>query len=82
MTMTNNTTLEISGGDVTLMLALIFGLMLIAMGFRDKTWWLLAGPIWIIEGLTVFLQYDVVFMYVGLGLGLVLFLRGAYDVYK
>ena len=67
---------------IPLLLALVFCIFLFIVGIKDHSLWLLAGPIWLICGLTIFIQYDVIFMYVGLGLGLVLFLRGAYDVYK
>lgn len=80
--MNNETALTLSASDTTLALALLFCILLLGIGFKDKTFWLLAGPVWIVCGLAVFLDYDVVFMFVSVGIGLVLLLRGAYDVYK
>lgn len=80
--MANNTTLAFAEGDAVLGLALIFCILLLMIGFKDKTFWLLAGPIWIISGIAIFMEYSQWFMVMGAGLGIVLLMRGAYEVYK
>jgi hypothetical protein len=75
--MVNNTTLLTLGdSDTTLALALVFGFMLIAMGFKRSEFLILAGPVWIISGLTIFIDYGIVFLMVSVGLGIVLMFKG------
>ena len=75
--MVNNTTLLTLGdSDTTLALALVFGFMLMGMGFKRSEFLILAGPVWIISGLTIFIDYGVVFLLVSVGLGLVLMFKG------
>lgn len=80
--MANNTTLAFAEGDAVLALALIFCILLLMIGFKDKTFWLLGGPVWIISGVAIFMPYDQWFMVMSAGLGIVLLMRGAYEVYK
>jgi hypothetical protein len=76
----NNTTLMALGtADTTLALALIFGFMLMAVGFKHKEFWILAGPLWIISGLTIFIDYGIVFLLTSIGLGMALLIMGAYN---
>jgi len=75
--MVNNTTLLTLGdSDTTLALALVFGFMLMGMGFKRSEFLILAGPVWIISGLTIFISYGVVFLLVSVGLGIVLMFKG------
>ena len=79
--MTNNSTLLVLGeADTTLALALVFGFMLLALGFKDKSFWVLAGPVWIISGLTIFITYGTVFLLTSIGLGIVLLLWGVNEL--
>ena len=75
----NNTTTLFGSSDPTLALALIFCVMLMALGFKEKYFWVLAGPVWIITGLTIFIDYGVVFLLSSVGLGMVLLITGAYN---
>jgi hypothetical protein len=76
----NSTLLTLGEADTTLALALIFGFVLLALGFKEKMFWLLAGPCWILFGITIFMAYDVAFMFMSVGLGLVLLFMGALNV--
>jgi hypothetical protein len=62
-----------------LVLALIFGIMLLILGFKHKVFFALAGPCWILMGIAIFKQYDEAFMYMSVGLGMIVFAWGAYD---
>lgn len=77
-----NTTLAFAEGDTALALGLIFCILLLMVGFKDKTFWLLAGPVWILSGIVIFMPYSEWFMVMSAGLGIVLLMRGAYEVYK
>jgi len=61
---------------VNLTLAFTFGFGLMAAGFKRNEFFILAGPVWIICGLTIFITYGVVFLLVSVGLGLVLMFKG------
>ncbi len=63
----------------TIILALFFGFALLMVGLKRHEFWLLAGPVWIVCGLTIFIGYGVVFLLTSVGLGMVLFIMGAYD---
>ena len=78
MVVNNTTLLTLGDSDTTLALALVFGFMLIAMGFKRSEFLVLAGPVWIIAGLTVFINYGPfpLFMLVSVGLGMVLMFKG------
>jgi hypothetical protein len=78
MVVNNTTLLTLGASDTSLALALVFGFMLIAMGFKRSEFLILAGPIWIISGLTIFINYEPtpLFALVGIGLGLVLMFKG------
>jgi hypothetical protein len=76
----NNTTILLETEGAVLGLALVFCIILLAVGFKDRVFWLVAGPVWIICGLAVFLDYGEVFMLLSVGVGLFLFIRGALDV--
>jgi len=72
----NNTTTLFGSNDPVVALALVFGIMLMAFGFKRREFWVLAGPVWIISGLTIFISYGVVFLLASIGLGLVLLIEG------
>ena len=72
----NTTLLTLGDSDTTLALALVFGFMLMGMGFKRSEFLILAGPVWIISGLTIFIDYGLVFLLVSVGLGLVLMFKG------
>jgi len=75
--MVNNTTLLTLGdSDTTLALALVFGFMLMGIGFKRSEFLILAGPVWIISGLTIFINYGIVFLLISVGLGIVLMFKG------
>jgi len=75
--MVNNTTLLTLGdSDTTLALALVFGFMLMGIGFKRSEFLILAGPVWIISGLTIFINYGVVFLLISVGLGIALMFKG------
>jgi hypothetical protein len=75
--MVNNTTLLTLGdSDTTLALALVFGFMLMGIGFKRSEFLILAGPVWIISGLTIFINYGIVFLMISVGLGIVLMFKG------
>lgn len=78
--MANETVVTWAAGDMALGLALIFCMLLLMMGFKDKTFWILAGPVWIISSVAIFMEYSQWFMVMGAGLGIVLLMRGAYEV--
>lgn len=78
----NSTLLTLGEADTILALGLIFGFMLMAIGFKNKLFWLVAGPAWILFGITIFMAYDVSFMYMSIGLGLALLFMGAYDALR
>ena len=56
--------------------------ILLMAGFKERTLWLLAGPCWVLCGLMVFMDYGDAFMMMSVGLGVFLFIKGAYDVSK
>jgi len=75
--MVNNTTLLTLGdSDTTLALALVFGFMLMGIGFKRPEFLILAGPVWIISGLTIFINYGIVFLLISVGLGIALMFKG------
>jgi len=76
----NNTTTLFGSSDPTLALALIFCIMLLVLGMKEKTLWILAGPVWIISGLTIFIDYGDVFLLASIGIGLVLFFEGVLGI--
>jgi len=81
----NSTLLTLTDSDTTLALALIFGFLLIALGLKQKEFMLLAGPFWIFIGVAIFMPYfespmNMAFMLMSTGIGLVLLVKGAYDV--
>jgi hypothetical protein len=76
MVVNNTTLLTLGESDTVLALALVFGFMLIAMGFKRSEFLILAGPVWIISGLTIFIDYGIVFLLVSVGLGIVLMFKG------
>lgn len=76
MVANNTTLLTLSDSDTTLALALVFGFMLMGMGFKRSEFLVLAGPVWIISGLTIFIDYGLVFLLVSVGLGIVLMIKG------
>lgn len=76
MVLNNTTLLTLGESDTTLALALVFGFMLIAMGFKRSEFFILAGPIWIVSGLTVFISYGFIFLMISVGLGIVLMFKG------
>lgn len=76
MVVNNTTLLTLGESDTTLALALVFGFMLIAMGFKRSEFLILAGPVWIISGLTIFIDYGIVFLMVSVGLGIALMFKG------
>lgn len=79
-------TVDLNDADTVSVLALILALafctILLMAGFKERTLWLLAGPCWMICGIAVFLDYGDAFMMMSVGLGLFLFIKGAYDVSK
>ncbi|MBU0598977.1 hypothetical protein KKF61_08405 [Patescibacteria group bacterium] len=81
--MTNNTTLMTLGeSDAVLGMAILFCMMLLVLGVKEKMFWLLAGPCWIIMGIAIFIDYGEAFMLMSVGLGLTLLFMGAYDAFK
>jgi hypothetical protein len=50
--------------------------MLMGIGFKQHEFLILAGPVWIISGLTIFISYGVVFLLISIGLGIVLLFKG------
>lgn len=76
MVVNNTTLLTLSDSDTTLALALVFGLILMGIGFKRPEFLVLAGPVWIIAGLTIFIDYGLVFLLVSVGLGIVLMFKG------
>ena len=79
-------TVDLNDADTVSVLALILGLafctLLLMAGFKERTIWLLAGPCWVLCGLMVFMDYGDAFMMMSVGLGVFLFIKGAYDVSK
>jgi hypothetical protein len=79
-------TVDLNDADTVSVLALILGLafciILLMAGFKERTLWLLAGPCWVLCGLMVFMDYGDAFMMMSVGLGVFLFIKGAYDVSK
>ena len=81
--MVNNTTLLVlSDSDTTLALALVFGFILMGIGFKRSEFLFLAGPVWIISGLLIFIDYGVVFLSASVCLGIVLMMQGAMSYAK
>jgi len=81
--MTNNTTLMTLGeSDAALGMAILFCMMLLVLGMKEKMFWILAGPVWIICGLTIFITYGDVFLLASIGIGIVLFLEGVLGIAK
>ena len=75
-----NTTISWAASDVTLGLALTFCILFLMIGFKDKTFWLLAGPVWILCGISIFMPYGDAFMIMSVGVGMVLFMLGVLNV--
>jgi hypothetical protein len=88
LTTYQNFTIEVDLNDadtvslLALMIGLVFCFGLLFVGFKEKSIWLLAGPVWILCGITIFYDYGDLFLIAGVGLGLFLFIKGAYDVSK
>ena len=80
MTDNNTTLLTLGEADSVMALALVFCILLLAIGFKEKPFWLLAGPVWIWSGVAIYNAYDPFFMIAGVGIGMVLFIWGAYSV--
>jgi len=77
-------TVDLSDPDTVALLefviAIIFGFGTIWMGFKERMFWILSGFLWIFCGIAVFVDYGAAFMYMSIGLGLILLFEGAYDV--
>ena len=58
----------------------IFCFGLLFVGFKRNEFMIMAGPIWIIVALTVFIDYGDVFLLAGIGIGIVLFLTGVLKI--
>ena len=65
---------------LALVIALVFCFGLMLAGFKERIFFLLAGPVWIICGMVIFLPYHDLFMITAVGLGITLLFKGAYDV--
>ena len=76
MVVNNTTLLTLGESDTALALALVFGLILMGVGFKRPEFLILAGPVWILSGLTIFIDYGLVFMLTSVGLGIVLMFKG------
>jgi len=63
-----------------LSIALMFGFGMVYVGLKRSEMMLLAGPVWMIFGLAIFMTYHQAFMVMSVGLGIVLLVRGAYEV--
>ena len=65
---------------IMLLLALVVGFGFLIVGFKLHELWILAGIIWIVSGLTIFIPFGGAFLYVigitGIGLGIVLMFKG------
>jgi hypothetical protein len=75
-----NTTISWATEDATLGLGLIFCILLLMIGFKEKTFWILAGPVWILCGMTIFLPYGEAFLVMSVGIGLVLLFEGVMHI--
>jgi hypothetical protein len=63
-----------------ILIAFIFCVLLLAVGFKEPGFWILAGPVWIICGLTIFITYGDVFLLASIGVGMVLFIEGVLGI--
>lgn len=77
----NSTFVSLGTEDTVLALALVFCILLLAVGFKQHSFWILAGPSWILCGVKIFNQYDPAFMYLTVGVGMVLLIWGAYNAF-
>lgn len=79
-------TVDLNNADTVSVLALVIGLVFcfgfLVLGFREKLLWLLAGPVWIICGISIFYDYGGAFMIASVGLGIAVFVMGAKDALR
>ena len=66
--------------ELAIALCFCFGIML--AGFKERMLLILAGLVWMVCGIAIFIDYGDVFLYVSVGLGASLLFKGAYDVWK
>jgi hypothetical protein len=61
---------------IPLILSLLFCFAFLFIGFKNNIFMILAGIIWIITSLTIFITYGQLFLLVGLGVGIIGMLEG------
>ena len=66
--------------ELAIALCFCFGIML--AGFKERMLLILAGLVWMVCGIAIFIDYGDAFLYVSVGLGASLLFKGAYDVWK
>ena len=66
--------------ELAIALCFCFGIML--AGFKERMLLILAGLVWMVCGIAIFIDYGDAFLYISIGLGASLLFKGAYDVWK
>ena len=66
--------------ELAIALCFCFGIML--AGFKERMLLILAGLVWMVCGIAIFIDYGDAFLYISFGLGASLLFKGAYDVWK
>ena len=69
--------LPVSGSATVLVLGLVVGFGLMAVGFFDHRWMFFAGVVWLYIGLAILGIYGIPWLLIGVGIGFVLLLDGA-----
>lgn len=69
-------------GFLQLVIAMIFCFGFLFAGFKHSEFLLIAGPCWILSGMMVFMDYGEWFMIMSVGVGIVLLIWGANNVYQ
>ena len=71
---------QLAGFELAIALCFCFGIML--AGFKERMLLIMAGFVWMVCGIAIFIDYGDAFLYVSVGLGAALLFKGAYDVWK
>lgn len=66
--------------EMALALSLIFCVIFLALGLKDHFFMVIGGIVWIGVAFAVFINYGDLFFIVGFGVGILMMIRGGYEI--
>jgi hypothetical protein len=76
------TDLTLSDPDTILALTLIFCFSFLLIGMKNPIYLVLAGIVWLVSALSVFIDYGQLFLFIGLGVGIITLFEGGMKLAK